>query len=454
MRYPSYIAEMGLPSSRPRLQMSVRSGYILVSAFGLLTVAAHVCGLAPFHAWLYALVAFKLATNTAAAIALKTNRFALDASGLNVAADLLAMTGGIYFTGGVMSPLFPIYVIEITVVALLANLGITILIATMAWVLFSAMSILVHVGVLHSWPPPFAATASASTAYVIIAIGFSAFVLGVPTFFTARILRALRVKQSALEAKTVALVDAGREKSQFMANITHELRTPIHGICGLSDLVEAGIYGAVTPKQREATQGIKRSARSLLQLIDDLLELSRADAGKLAYRADWVDVTELVPNVVATARWMQGTKDLRIEVMTAPDVPKVFTDPRKLNQVLLNLLANAVKFTPEGGTISVFTRVGDGGRVVFAVEDSGIGIPSEERGKIFDEFRLVAGSAERRFGGAGLGLALVKRLCSVMDGTIDVESAEGEGSTFTFTLPVGTDAAPASGAVSERGRAA
>jgi signal transduction histidine kinase len=454
LRYPSYIAEMGLPASRPRLLMSVRSGYMLVGAFGVLTVAAHLCGLAPFHAALYALVAFKLTTNTAAAIALKTNRFALDASGLNVAADLIAMTGGIYFTGGVMSPLFPIYVIEITVVALLANLGITILIATMAWVLFSSMSILVQVGLLRAWPPPFASNATASNAYVVIAIVFSAFVLGVPTLFTARILRALRDKQSALEAKTVALVDAGREKSQFMANITHELRTPIHGICGLSDLVEAGIYGAVTPKQREATQGIKRSARSLLQLIDDLLELSRADAGKLAYRAEWVDVAELVPNVVATARWMQGTKELDIAVTTEPNVPKVFTDPRKLNQVLLNLLANAVKFTPEGGTISVVTRRGEGDRVVFAVEDTGIGIASQDRGRIFEEFRQADGSAERRFGGAGLGLALVKRLCGVMNGTIEVESAEGEGSTFTFTLPVGTDAAPASAAAGETGRAA
>jgi signal transduction histidine kinase len=449
LRYPSFIAEMGLPASRPRLQMSVRSGYLLVCAFALLTVAGHLSGLAPFHTALYALVAFKLATNTAAAIALKTNRFALDLSGLNVAADLLAMTGGIYFTGGVMSPLFPIYVIEITVVALLANLGITILIATMAWVLFSAMAILVQLGVLHAWPPPFAANASASNAYVVIAIAFAAFVLGVPTLFTTRILRALRDKQSALEAKAVALVEAGRDKSQFMANITHELRTPIHGICGLSDLVEAGIYGPVTPKQRDATQGIKRSARSLLQLIDDLLELSRADAGKLAYRAEWVDVGELVPNVVATARWMQGTKELRIDVAIAPNVPKVFTDPRKLNQVLLNLLANAVKFTPEGGRIAVVTRPGDGDTVVFAVEDSGIGIAASDRAKIFDEFRQVDGSAERRFGGAGLGLALVKRLCGVMGGTIDVESAEGEGSTFTFTLPVGTDAAasPASGAV-------
>ncbi len=445
---------MGLPSSRPRLLMSVRSGYILVGAFGLLTLAAHLCGLAPFHDALYALVAFKLATNTAAAVALKTNRFALDASGLNVAADLLAMTGGIYFTGGVMSPLFPIYVIEITVVALLANLGITILIATMAWVLFSSMAILVQVGVLHAWPPPFASNAVASNAYVAIAIAFSAFVLGVPTFFTARILRALRMKQSALEAQTVALVDAGREKSQFMANITHELRTPIHGICGLSDLVEAGIYGAVTPKQREATQGIKRSARSLLQLIDDLLELSRADAGKLAFRAEWVDVAEMVPNVVATARWMQGTKALHLDVVLAPDLPKVFTDPRKLNQVLLNLLANAVKFTPEGGAITVSARPSAGERVVFAVEDSGIGIASQDRARIFDEFRQLDGSPERSYGGVGLGLALVKRLCDVMGATIEVESSEGEGSKFTFTLPVGADRASASGSAGETGRAA
>ena len=125
-------------------------------------------------------------------------------------------------------------------------------------------------------------------------IAYAAFVLGVPTYYAARILQDLRAKQTALEERTRQLVEAGKQKSQFMANVTHELRTPIHGICGLSDLIESGIYGPVTPKQKDAQQSIKRSARSLLALIDDLLELvarrrrqARAVARSRSTSASW-----------------------------------------------------------------------------------------------------------------------------------------------------------------------
>jgi signal transduction histidine kinase len=294
----------------------------------------------------------------------------------------------------------------------------------------------VHTGVLAALPPPVVTSGGITRSYVAIDLVYAFFVLAVPTFFTASILAQLRKKQRDLEARTEALIEAGKQKSQFMANITHELRTPIHGICGLSDLVEGGIYGPVTDKQREATRGIKRSARSLLQLIDDLLELSRADAGKLAFRPDDVDVREVVEQVVASVRWMQGTKAVSIETELADDVPHVFTDSRKLGQIVLNLLSNAVKFTGEDGRIVVRARRDGDAAVALEVEDTGIGIPESEQGRIFEEFRQVDGSAERRFGGIGLGLALVKRLADAMHATVSLKSEEGVGSTFTVVVPV------------------
>ena len=436
MRYPSFIAEMALPENRSRLWFSVTSGYVLAFAFIALAVAADLAHVVRFSSSFYALLAFKLTTNTLALFAIRRNRFLLEATGVNVFADMLAMTGAIYLTGGELSPLFPVYAIEITVVALLSNVGLTVISTGIVLALYTTMTLLVHNGVLESHPPPVVTSGGITSSYVAIDLVYAFFVLAVPTFFTARILAKLREKQRALEARTAALIEAGKQKSQFMANVTHELRTPIHGICGLSDLVEGGIYGPVTDKQREATRGIKRSAKSLLQLIDDLLELARADAGKLAFKPEDVDVRELVEQVVASVRWMQGTKDLAIAIALDDDLPKVFTDPRKLGQIVLNLLSNAVKFTPEGGKIVVRARRHADDAVAIDVEDSGIGIAVAEQARIFEEFRQVDGSAERRFGGIGLGLALVKRLADAMQATIALRSEEGRGSTFTVVVPV------------------
>jgi signal transduction histidine kinase len=270
--------------------------------------------------------------------------------------------------------------------------------------------------------------------YVVVDIAYASFVLGVPTYYAARILANLRAKQRALEARTRELVEAGKQKSQFMANVTHELRTPIHGICGLSDLVESGVYGPVTDKQMGAQQAIKRSARSLLALIDDLLELSRADVGKLEMRTEPVDVKDLVTTVVAAAQWMVGTKPIVVEADVADDVPPLMTDPRALKQVLVNLLSNAAKFTTEGGHVVVRARREGARGVRIEVQDDGIGIAPEDQEKIFDAFRQVDGSAERAFGGVGLGLAVVKRLAEAIGARVEVESEQGQGAKFGVVL--------------------
>lgn len=443
---PAFIAELALPANRKKLEISIVSGYLTALAFFLLAIAGDL-----FHfvsrPWpLYALVALKLVTNTLAYASLRRDVLVLDAGGLNVLADLLCMTAAIYFTGGHQSPLLSIYLIEVSVVALLTNLGTTIVVAVCAFALYAAMTILVHVGTLPQLPTPAMLAGASSTRFLVVQLAFVAVVLGTPTFYTARILRLLREKERELEARNRELVEAGKQKSQFMANITHELRTPIHGICGLSDLVATGVYGAVNDRQKDAQRTIKRSAKSLLGLIDDLLELSRSDAGKVSFTPSDVDLTELLPAVLATVRWMQGTHDRRVEVELGPDLPVIFTDRGKLNQVVINLLANAVKFTSEGGAIALRARRLGEASVEIAVEDDGVGIPAGELERIFEAFHQVDGSAEREYGGAGIGLALARRLTRMMGGNIRVASEEGRGSTFTVTLPVRREGAPREGA--------
>jgi signal transduction histidine kinase len=435
MRVPSFIAEMGEPRHRPRLQTSTKTGFATVGGFLLLALMADRLGVVPFRTAFLVPILLKLATNTAAAIALRFDRAVLSTTTVNVATDTLAMTAIIYFTGGELSPLFPIYLIEMTVVALLGNVGVTVLCAVFGIVMYATMAILVRTGVLPPTVPPVAITGGLTAKYIAADIAYASFVLGVPTYYAARILQDLRAKARALEERTAQLVEAGKQKSQFMANVTHELRTPIHGICGLTDLVESGLYGPVTKKQQDAQQAIKRSARSLLALIDDLLELSRADAGKLVVRPEPVDLKELVSTVVYAARWMVGTKALTVEAEVAADVPLLETDPRALKQVLMNLLSNAAKFTPEGGRVAVRARRVADFSVRIEVEDSGIGIAPEDQARIFEEFRQLDGSAERQYGGVGLGLAVVRRLSEAIGARVDVESEQGKGSTFAVVVP-------------------
>jgi signal transduction histidine kinase len=437
MRTPRFVAEIGSPAHRAQLSAGIATGYMTVLGFLGLGVLAHVTGVLAFQRAFLVPLAAKLVANSLSWIAIRNDKGVLPSAGLNVLADMFAMTALIYFTGGEQSHLFPIYLIEITVLALLGNVGITVCGAIVAVAMYGAMAVLVARGALPYYPQPAALAWPMSARVIAVDVVYTAFVLGVPTYYTARILQDLREKQRALEERTQALVEAGRQKSQFMANVTHELRTPIHGICGLSDLVESGIYGPVSPKQRDAQQSIKRSARSLLALIDDLLELSRADAGKLVLAPEPVDVAELVATVAAAARWMVGTKNLAIDTEVAQGVPPALADPRGLKQVLLNLLSNAAKFTPEGGRIVLRARTAPEGdtAVRLEVQDSGIGIAPEDQQRIFEEFRQLDGSAERAYGGVGLGLAVVRRLTEAMGARVDVKSEKGAGATFGVTLP-------------------
>ena len=431
----SAIAELAAPATRARLRFGIVTGYAIAIGFGVLAALAAAFDLTPWK-WAYVgLVGGKLATNSLAAIGLRTNRGVMPTQVLNTSADVVLLTAAIYFTGGPYSPLLATYVIAVAVLSLLANEGVTIVVASSILVLFAAMTAMMAAGVLPPTPVPGAPGAAPSWGYTATAILYCGMVVGVPAWFSAATLRLLRTKERDLEAKTAQLVQANTQRSQFVASMTHELRTPIHGVQGLSDVMATGIYGPVTDKQKEACASIKRSAQQLLALVDDVLSLTRAEAGRIdAHPAD-VDVAALVERVTTSTSWMVGTKHLTVDVVIEPDLPAVDSDERWLAHIFVNLMANAVKFTPEGGTVTVRAQQATGERVALVVRDSGIGIPAENRAAIFEPFRQGDGSDEKRYGGVGLGLALVAKLTDLLGCAVELDSEVGRGSTFRVLVP-------------------
>ncbi|MFN0248126.1 MAG: sensor histidine kinase [Kofleriaceae bacterium] len=426
------IDELATLRNPKTLRMGVISGYVLTVCFAVIVAIGFVTELLAWH-WLFvALVGLKLTTNTLAWIGLRLDRHALLLGGINVATDAFVMTGAIWVTGDTASPISAIYTIEIAVLALLTNLTTTVIMGVACLVLFVAMGLLTAWGVLPQYPTP-AEWNGRDASYLALMTTFVAFVIAVPTSYITGILRRLREKEKRLEAKTHALIDAGRQKAQFMANITHELRTPLQGIIGLSDLVSMGIYGAPTDKQKTAMTEVRSRAHDLLALIDDLLQLARLDAGNRSVHLASVDVADLLGTATATAQWIKAGKNLTIE-LDVTDVGTIVSDRAKLNQVLLNLLSNAIKFTPEPGRITVSARK-TGDSIDIAVEDTGIGIAPDNLEHIFKEFHQVDGSQSRDYGGVGLGLSLVRRLLDEIGGTVRVTSELGRGSTFTVTVP-------------------
>jgi signal transduction histidine kinase len=425
---------MAAPANRPKLWYGIWSGFAVAIGFALLASSAAFFGLTPWK-WAYiTLVSVKLLTNSLAWLGLRNDRWVMATQGINTIADVVLLTAAIYFTGGPYSPLLSTYVIVVTVLSLLSNLAITIVLASLIVVSFAVMLILMTVGVLPPTPIPGAPGQEPSIGYAITAIAYGALVVGLPAFFAAATLRLLRRKESDLEKRTRQLIEAATQRSQFVASMTHELRTPIHGVQGLSDVIAAGVYGPVTDKQKEACASIKRSAQSLLQLVDDVLQLTRAEAGKIDARAGRVDVAALVERVTASTSWIVGTKKLALEVEVADRLPTVMSDERWLAHVLVNLIANAVKFTPEGGRVTVRARATQT-HVVLEVIDTGIGIAPEDREKIFEPFRQAERGDAKGYGGVGLGLALVMQLSTLLACEVELDSTVGKGSTFRVLVP-------------------
>lgn len=239
----------------------------------------------------------------------------------------------------------------------------------------------------------------------------------------------------ALERKAAEqLRELDRSKRRFLANMSHELRTPLTNIIGFARLMLKGIDGPLTEQQRQDLEIIYHNGEHLLGLINDLLDISQIEAGLMELQFREVDLAELIRSVMSTANALVRGKDVVLQEEIAPDLPKVRADPARIRQVLLRLLANAAKFT-DRGSITVRARPSDG-HVLVSVADTGVGIAPEDRERIFERFEQGSVGDGRRPNGAGLGLSLSKEFVEMHGGTIWVESELGQGSTFTFTLPL------------------
>jgi signal transduction histidine kinase len=238
-----------------------------------------------------------------------------------------------------------------------------------------------------------------------------------------------------LEAKSRELEAASRHKSEFLANMSHELRTPLNAIIGFSEVLQERMFGALNEKQTEYIQDIIGSGRHLLSLINDILDLSKVEAGRLELDLASFSLPVTVENALTLVRERATRHGITLEPAVDARVGDIVADERKVRQILLNLLSNAVKFTPEGGRVGVAATAADG-VVTISVSDTGVGIAPEDQAAIFEEFRQVGSDDARKHEGTGLGLTLARKFVELHGGRIWVHSEVGRGSTFTFTLPV------------------
>src|SRR6266446_1130290 len=237
-----------------------------------------------------------------------------------------------------------------------------------------------------------------------------------------------------IEEKNRLLEVANQHKSEFLANMSHELRTPLNAIIGFSEVLLQRMFGELNPKQDEYLQDVLSSGRHLLSLINDILDLSKVEAGRMELELARFDLPQAMQDTLVLVRERAARHGIDLHLEVDGGVGEVVADERKIKQVMLNLLSNAVKFTPEGGRVDVRTVPTDGG-VEISVADTGIGIAPENQELIFEEFRQVGGDYAHKREGTGLGLTLARRFVELHGGRIWVKSQPGQGSTFTFSIP-------------------
>jgi signal transduction histidine kinase len=252
-------------------------------------------------------------------------------------------------------------------------------------------------------------------------------------------------RTQALESALNRARDADRLKSAFLATMSHELRTPLNSIIGFTGIVLQGMAGPLTPEQQRQLGMVRGSARHLLDLINDVLDLSKIEAGQLQVRAEAFNISDSIQKVVGLVLPLADQKGLQLQVEIAPDVGGMYSDRRRVEQILINLLNNAIKFTDDGGAVVQVTldpafRVNADAPECRAlrvqVRDTGIGIKPEDLGTLFQPFSQIDSGLTRVHEGTGLGLAICSRLVKLLGGTITVRSVWSEGSVFTVTIPL------------------
>jgi signal transduction histidine kinase/DNA-binding response OmpR family regulator/ligand-binding sensor domain-containing protein len=245
----------------------------------------------------------------------------------------------------------------------------------------------------------------------------------------ARILRELQVKNEQAE-------EANRAKSIFLANMSHELRTPMNAIIGFSEILVERLDGRIEPKYVGFLRSILQSGQHLLSIINDILDLSKVEAGKMELYPETFPLRAAIESVCAVMKGLSAKKSVTFEVDVADELREIETDHAKFKQILYNLLSNAVKFSRPHNTVTIRARLASATQVAITVVDRGIGIAPEHVGVIFDEFRQIDTATSRTYGGTGLGLSLVKKFVELQRGSVSVTSTLGEGSEFTFVLPL------------------
>ena len=240
-----------------------------------------------------------------------------------------------------------------------------------------------------------------------------------------------------IQEKSRQLAVASQHKTQFLANMSHELRTPLNAILGYTELIIDGTYGETPEKMQTALKRIESNGKHLLGLINDVLDLSKIEAGQLTLSLTDYSIKEIVHGVYSAVETLATEKKLQFKVEVPPGLPSGHGDERRLTQVLLNLVGNAIKFT-DNGEVAIKASA-DNGAFTVAVRDTGPGISEVDQGKLFQEFQQADSSMTKKKGGTGLGLAISRRIIEMHGGRIWVESHLGRGSTFSFTLPVKTE---------------
>jgi signal transduction histidine kinase len=238
-----------------------------------------------------------------------------------------------------------------------------------------------------------------------------------------------------LRRQALELEQASAAKSQFLANVSHELRTPLNAILGYAAITLQGVSGKLTAPQRRNLSRIDANARHLLTLINEILDITRIEAGRMPIQIAAFNLPELLLEVTTELEPIIAKSGLKIDATVLPDLPALRSDRQKVKQIVVNLLSNALKFTPKGG-VAIRAQLSDRRHISIAVIDTGIGIPRKDHRRIFEDFLQVDSTPRRAYGGTGLGLSICRRLASMLRGTLKLESKPGRGSTFTLVLPM------------------
>jgi signal transduction histidine kinase len=246
----------------------------------------------------------------------------------------------------------------------------------------------------------------------------------------------LRVKERTAELQKALerLSEMSQMKANFISNVSHELRTPLTHIKGYLELMVSGSLGDVSEEQRHGLEVSQRSAARLEEMIEDLIMFSMSSKGELSLKQEIVDISRLANLAVKTASEKAAGRDVTVHVVVDDDVPDVQADSQKIAWVLSQLLNNGIKFTPAGGRVVLNVKVETGNLVMLSITDTGIGIPESRKDEIFEPFHQLDETSTRRYGGAGLGLSLVRQIVEAHGSMLDVQSTEGHGTTFRFPL--------------------